>query len=273
MLIRFVFLLMLLPGVAWSKSPFCITQYKSDFAFAQESYTVDAVNGITAEVRWGPHGYVGAILLPREGQRDRVPLEQFETFYRSFNCQWSSVQELWNDSLEQIASRKNCTAMVSGGAEASYMCEGRSVSYRLGEDALGPFQEYVLKGSGPWYQTEAYYEAKKRLEELKQQAVHDAFHSVTTAFSLSKCEADLQPETAELPDFHSQDLPTHSPKEVEATIEFTVGTDGSVSEIFMKETASYGLEYSLAWAARKSIYPAREQPCRRTWVYRYSAAQ
>lgn len=262
-----------MPSVAWSQSPFCITQYKTDFAFAQESYTVDTAEGITVEVAWGPHGYVGAILLPQEGQRDRVPLERFETFYRSFNCQWSSIQEVWNYSLEQMASRKNCTALVSGGAEASFMCEGRSTSYRLGEDVLGPYQEYVFQGGGPWYQAQAYFEAKQLLEALKNEAVDDAYRSVTTAAALPKCEADFHPETTKLPDLQSQHLPALLLESVDATVEFTVGTDGSVSEVFMGQTASYELEYLLVWAVRDSRYPPREAPCRRKWVYTYSATQ
>lgn len=273
MLARLVLLLLIAPVVAISDDTFCLTQYKTDFAFAKETYVVDAANGITAEVSWGPHGYVGAILLPREGERDRVPLERFETFYRSFNCQWASIQEVWNYSLDRITSRQECTALVFGGAEASFSCNGLLESYRLDEDVLGPFREYELKGSGPWYQTQEYFEARKQLEQLKNRAVESAFNSVTDASALPRCEKDLKPVSEKSPDVQSRHLPDPMPLDVDATIEFTVGTDGKVSEIIMRETASYEFEYLLAWAARESMYATREEPCRNRWVYTFTQLQ
>ena len=262
---KFAFLSVLFPAIAAANGEYCLPQYKRDFDFSKNEYVTDMANGLAAEVRWGPHGYVGAILQPRVGDRDRVPVERFSTFYRALNCQWKSVEVVWEDFTESFVNRANCQALVFGDNEAIFQCGHLLESFWLDQDVLGPFQKYEFRGTGPWYQSEEYLRAKDELNRLATQAVSDMHTALVDATSMPACESTVDPDLIELSEA-DLDLPTNVGSGVQGSVTFTVGIDGTVNEILLGQTAEYLFEYVMALSARNHRFPEQSRRCRAAWT-------
>ena len=245
-------------------SDYCLVQYKSNFSFSKIEYVTDLSNGLTAEVRWGPHGYVGAILQPQVGDQDRVPVERFETFYLALNCSWDSLDLVWEQFTRTFTDRNNCIALVYGSEEAIFQCEHLLESFWLGEDVLGPFQKYEQRAMGPWYQSADYTSAKEELDRLAARALNDMRTAIIGAVSRPKCQAGVYLDSIEVPE-SDQHLLTNLARPVDASITFTIERDGTVGEILLGQKADYVYEYVMASAARQHQFPERDENCRATW--------
>jgi hypothetical protein len=259
---RTALLILVLPLVAVANSEYCLVDYQDDFAFSENRYVTDLASGFRAEVGRGPHGFVGEILLPKADGQERAPVERFETFYRSLNCQWNSIDTIWKEFTETFAERRDCSALAFGKGRATFQCRRLLESFWVDEDALGPFLKYESRATGPWYQSAEYAAAKKELDRLGTQALRDAHTAIVDAVSSPKCLGDVNPEVIGLPE---NDLPANRLRGVDGSISFTVGTDGTVSEILLGQKADYGSEYVMAWAARRHGFPEQDKRCRATW--------
>ena len=247
----------------------CIADYMSDFEFGQAKLTSGTTDGVTGQVRWGPHGYIGKAFFPSKTDGSQPIMATVETFYLWLNCQWGSVDAAYADSLTTFTGDKRCIALSVSNDEAIFDCGRGTTAIRKGYNELGPYKEVRSTGTGLWRCTSHFADGLALLENLERKAIDTAANELRMARALSSCATGLEPKEQVWLDKGDDFAAYFSPGYAEATIRFTVRADGTVGQILQRQGQDYMLEYILAYNLRNWHFPASDAACSHAWTHHW----